>query len=163
MGMLTDPFSLLQQMAEDMDRLFDHFGVAGLGGTPQRSGQASRGGQQQLGRSGSQLWAPQMEVFRRGNDLVVRADLPGMRREDVQIEIDGDVLTISGERRQASEDDREGFFRSERSYGQFYRAIPLPENVDASSVSASFNEGVLDITIPMPQADQRRPTRVEIR
>ena len=162
MSMLSDPFSLLQQMAEDMDRLFDHFGFGATGLTPQRSAQASRGGQQ-LARSGSQLWAPQLEVFRRGNELVVRADLPGMRREDVQIEIDDDVLTISGERRQENEENREGFFRSERSYGQFYRSIPLPENVDASNVSASFNDGVLDITIPMPQAEQRRPTRVEIR
>jgi HSP20 family protein len=161
-----DPLSVLQQMAEDMDRLFDHFGFGGLIQNPQRSlGSSGGGSQRQLARSGpqSEIWAPQMEVFRRGNDLVVRADLPGLRREDVQVDIENDVLAISGERRQESEENREGFYRSERSYGSFHRAIPLPENVDPSKINASFRDGVLEITIPTPNEQQRRKTRIDVK
>ena len=93
---------------------------------------------------------------------MVRADLPGMRRDDVQVDVDNDVLTIAGERRQENEENREGVFRSERSYGQFYRAIPLPENVDTSKVKASFNDGVLEVTAPLPKEEQRRSTRIAI-
>ena len=158
--------SLMQRMAEDLDHLFEQFGVgSGLG--PGRSAGLTTGGgrgsgQPSLLRGIQNVWSPQVEVFRRGDDLVVRADLPGLNRNDVQVDLDNDVLTISGERRQENEENREGFYRSERSYGQFYRAIPLPENVDQSKVKASFNDGVLEVTVPMPKEEQRRSTRIAI-
>src|SRR5436305_850953 len=97
----------------------------------------SEGQQASAGRGstrGQSLWAPQMEVFQRANELVVRADIPGVAPDDVQIDIEDGVLTISGERRQTNEDRQEGFYRSERSYGTFARSIALPEGVDEEQV-----------------------------
>jgi HSP20 family protein len=111
----------------------------------------------------STFWAPQVEVFERGSTLVIRADLPGLKREDVDVEVEDDAVVIRGERHNDVEDAREGFYRSERSYGSFYRVIPLPEGVDESKVNATFRDGVLEVTLPRPE--ERRPTsrRVEIR
>jgi HSP20 family protein len=158
---LGDPMSLMQRMAEDLDRLFDQFGF-GLGFGPQRGTTVPGLRQPGLWRGLESAWSPQVEVFRRGDELVVRADLPGLNRDDVQVDVDNDVLTIAGERKQEKEESREGVYRTERSYGQFYRAIPLPENVDASKVKASFNDGVLEVTAPLPKEEQRRSTRITI-
>jgi HSP20 family protein len=144
-----------------------------LGGSPgggsltpsQPGGQQGmqRGGQRGGGQSLQGLWSPQVEVFERGNNLVVRADLPGLSREDVDVELDNDALVIRGHRHNEFEDDQEGFYRSERSYGSFYRAIPLPENVDLSSCDATFKDGVLEVTLPKPQSQQSRSKRIEVR
>ena len=107
-------------------------------------------------------WMPQVEVLQRGNDLVLRADLPGLRREDVHLEVDDGVLTISGERRYESESDEEGLYHSERSYGRFSRSIPLPPGTDGDAVEAKFTNGVLEVTLPLPQ-EQSRARRIEIR
>jgi HSP20 family protein len=107
-------------------------------------------------------WSPQIEVAQRGDEIVVRADLPGLTRDDVDIEVDQGILSISGERRQESRDEREGFIRSERSYGTFFRAIPLPETVNPDDISATFRNGVLEVSIPVPEDQQRRRRRVEI-
>ena len=111
----------------------------------------------------SAFWAPQVEVFERGTNLVIRADLPGLKREDVSVEVEDDALVIRGERHNELDDQREGFYRSERSYGSFYRVIPLPDGTDESQVNAAFRDGVLEITLPRPA--ERRPAsrRVEIR
>lgn len=106
---------------------------------------------------------PQIETFRRGDKMVVRADLPGMTREDVNVDVDDGILSISGERRDEHEEDRDGYYRSERSYGQFYRAIPLPDGVDTDRVEASFNNGVLEVTLPAPKEQQSRRKRVQVR
>ena len=159
---LGDPVSLIQRMAEDLDRLFEQFGLGGGLGSRGALSPPSRGAGQGLSRAMPSIWSPQVEVFRRGDDVVVRADLPGLDRNDVQVDLDNDVLTISGERRQHNEEQREGFYRTERSYGQFYRAIPIPENVDRSKVKASFNDGVLEVTVPIPKEEQRKSTRINI-
>src|SRR5438105_2737203 len=114
----------MRRMAEDMDRLFGDFGL----GSP---------------TSGRELatWSPQVETFRRDDQLVVRADLPGMRKEDVKVEIDDGILSISGERCEEHEDDGDDFYRSERHYGQFYRALPLPDGVTGDSCDATFKDG----------------------
>jgi HSP20 family protein len=109
------------------------------------------------------LWAPQVEVLERGNNLVVRADLPGLSRENVDVELDEDALIIRGERRSDVEDDNEGFYRSERSYGSFYRAIPLPEGIDASACNATFKDGVLEVTLPKPPQQASRARRIDVR
>jgi HSP20 family molecular chaperone IbpA len=107
-------------------------------------------------------WAPQVEVLQRGNNLVLRADLPGLRREDVHLEVDDGMLTISGERRYESESDEEGLYHSERSYGRFSRSIPLPPGTDGEAVEARFTDGVLEVTLPLPQ-EQSRARRIDIR
>lgn len=164
---MSNPYGFAQAMSEEMDRLFaggdvgpSYYGQLGGGAGRGLSAGGSQGLERQSGRGPGQ-WTPPMELFQRGNELVVRADLPGLRPEDVQIEIEDGVLTLSGERRQSSEDTREGFYRSERSYGAFSRSIPLPEGVDEDQVQARFEHGELEVTVPLPQL-RSRSRRVQI-
>jgi HSP20 family protein len=109
--------------------------------------------------SGSVLrrWVPPMDLVEAGEQFVLRADLPGMSEEDVQIDFEDGTLTISGERKAEHE---EGFHRVERSFGAFSRSLTLPKGVDADTVSASFDRGVLEVRIPKPEA--RKPRRISI-
>ncbi|MFL5582026.1 MAG: Hsp20/alpha crystallin family protein [Gemmatimonadaceae bacterium] len=161
-GALGEPFALMRRMAEDMDRLFDQFGFGrtGLGAGLFRD----------IPRAGSLLrdaergaWTPQVEMFQRGDRLVVRADVPGMKKEDLQIDVEDGLLTLRGERRDEREENEEGLYRSERSYGQFFRAIPLPEGVDAEQCEAAYKDGVLEVTLPAPKQEARRARRIQIR
>ena len=158
-GTGSNPFIVMRRMMDDMDRLFSNFGVGGSVLPSSIFGQdywGSGGG----GGLGSQspamqtLWSPQVDVFNRGNELVVRADLPGLDKDNVNIEIADGVLTIRGERQDEFEDNREGIYRSERSYGSFYRAIPLPEGVSGDNAEATFKDGVLEVTMPAPKTEQ---------
>ena len=158
---MSDPFAFAQAMSQEMDRLFDTFGGTSQGGRNAMTSGSSRGLQQQGGRAQS-YWTPPMEVFQRGNEMVVRADLPGISPDDVQIEVEDGVLTISGERRNNNEDRQEGFYRSERSYGAFARSIALPEGVDEDQVNAHYEHGVLEVTVPLPQQQRQRGRRVQI-
>jgi len=81
----------------------------------------------------------------------------------VTVEVDNDVLTISGERREEREENRDDYYRSERSYGQFYRAIPLPDGIDDSNCDASFKDGVLEVTFPAPKLEDRKAKRIQVR
>jgi HSP20 family protein len=157
---MSDPFAFAQAMSSEMDRLFDAFGGTAQGGRDLSPGESGRSLQQQGSRT--QYWAPQMEVFQRGTDMVVRADLPGITPDDVQIDVEDGVLTISGERRQKHEERQERFYRSERSYGTFTRTIALPEGVDEDQVDARFEHGVLEVTVPLPQQQRTRGRRVQI-
>jgi HSP20 family protein len=94
--------------------------------------------------------------------LIVCADLPGLKKEDIQVEFSEDALTIQGERRQEHEESHEGYRTSERSYGKFYRSIPLPEGVNPESAKATFQDGVLKITVPLPAHAGPRSRRSEI-
>jgi HSP20 family protein len=107
------------------------------------------------------LLVPHIEVQQRGNELVVKADLPGLRPEDINVAVDRGVLTISGERRQEEREEREGFIRSEISYGTFYRTIPLPDGADEERVAATFRNGVLEITIPVSEREAGRKVQVQ--
>jgi len=155
----ASPFAAMRRWSEDMDRLFQDFGFGriGFGLSPWRN-IAEIGRQIGPRRGGRSDWEPQVEVFRRGDNVVVRADLPGLKKEDVNVEVEDDVLTISGERNEEHEEKREGFYRSERSYGEFYRAIPLPEGVNSDQCEASFKDGVLEVTLRAPKR-QEKPTR----
>jgi HSP20 family protein len=149
----NSPFSLMNRFADEMGRLFDDFGFGRSWFGPfEKSGLSMSG----LGDFNQTLWSPQIEAFEREGKLIVRADLPGLSKDDVKIEISDDLLIIKGERRQENEESREGFYRSERSYGSFYRVIPLPEGVEPDNAVAEFRDGVLEITMPAPQRQQRR-------
>jgi HSP20 family protein len=142
------PFSsLFQRWSDDMDRLFEDFGFGSRSLSPAR---------------GAGIWSPQVEVFQRGNDLIVRADLPGLSKDDVRVQISDDVLTIEGERKQEHEEEREGGYRSELSYGRFSRTIPLPEGTIADSAKATFKNGVLEIVLQAPPQEVSRGRRLEI-
>src|SRR4051794_1614091 len=101
-----------------------------------------------------------MDLVETEDHLVLRADLPGVDRDDVSIEVKDGVLTVSGERRAQHEEKREGFHRVERSFGRFSRSLELPQGVEANSIGASFERGVLEVRMPKPA--ERRPTRIEI-
>ena len=136
------PFSMMQRLSQEMDRMFDEFWRGGFGSLmqPSSTGSIMRG-----------TWSPQVEVFRRGNQLIIQADLPGMNKDNIEVEIEEGDLVLRGERGQEDEENREGYYRSERSYGSFYRRIPLPEGVDAEQAQASFKDGVLEITMQVPE------------
>lgn len=105
-------------------------------------------------------WTPAMDIVEAADHYVLRADLPGLRREDVAIEVHGDTLTLSGERASDPREGRDGFFRLERPFGAFSRTLTLPKGVDLDAVTAAFTDGVLEITVPKPAEAQ--PRRIEI-
>jgi HSP20 family protein len=105
-------------------------------------------------------WVPAMDLVEHDDHFVLTADLPGVTQEDVSIEVQADVLTISGERKTSQESSGTGYYRLERSTGAFSRTLTLPEGVDPEAVEASFANGVLEIRIPKPE--QRKPRRVSI-
>jgi HSP20 family protein len=150
------PFSMLDRFAEEMDRVFEDFGFGRSWLTPRWGRSWSNAG------LSNAMWSPQIEVSQRNNELTVRADLPGIKKDDIHVELTDNDLTISGERRQEQETEREGLFRSERVYGSFSRTIPLPEGAMTDQAKAAFKNGVLEITIPAPpQATRGR--RLEIK
>jgi HSP20 family protein len=165
-GAAATPFGMMRRMMDDMDRLFEN---VAFGGTSALSPLGAFDALDELSRlpalpQAATVWTPAIEVFERGNEYVVRADLPGLRREDVNVEVDNGVLTISGERRSEYEDESpEGFYRSERVYGVFSRSIPLPEGVKEDQVKATFQDGVVEVTVPKPEEAQSRRKRIDIK
>ncbi|WP_171435654.1 Hsp20/alpha crystallin family protein [Corallococcus exercitus] len=133
------PFGLLRRMMEDMDQLFTGFGGRGLA---TRSGVLDEG-----------LWSPQVDVMVRNGNLIVKADLPGMKQEDIHVELLKDLLVIEGERsfEVEEEEETEGVWSLERSTGSFRRAIPIPEDIDTETVQANFENGVLEISLKLPE------------
>ena len=145
-----NPFAAMRRMHEDMDRIFAQaFGGSG-GGLMSGGATESRGG------GGMSAWSPAIEVKQQGGNFVVCAELPGLKPEEVQVEVNEDALIIQGERRQEQNSDQGGLHRSERRYGHFYRSIPLPEGVDADQAKAAFRDGMLEVTVPVPQQQSRR-------
>lgn len=114
-----------------------------------------------LSDSGQRSWTPSVDLVRKEDSLVLRADVPGIKPEDVKIEVEDDVLTVSGEHREETEEKGEQYMRRERRYGSFSRSMVLPRGVKADDIQASCKHGVLEVTIPVPKAEQRQ--RVEIK
>jgi HSP20 family protein len=160
----SGPFSLMRRISEDMDRLFEgFFGPSLLGSSSLFGGPSSlHGSESPFGFGRSAQW-PEIELHQEGDRLVIQADVPGLNREDVHVEVRDQHILISGERHSQNERNEGGFYHSERSYGSFSRAIPLPENAKVESASASFENGVLRIEIEAPQKGQNRGRRIEIR
>jgi HSP20 family protein len=139
-----EPVRELSSLQNDMNRLFNTFfdtPAPGNGG-------------------GARRWIPAMDLVETDDQFVLKADLPGLTDADVHIDVEGDVLTISGERKSEHEDKREGYVRVERSFGAFRRSLTLPEGVEPEAVTARFESGVLEVRIPKPE--QRKPRRVAI-
>src|SRR5437879_9913420 len=113
------PFAFMKRFGEEMDQLFGDFGLGRGWLSPVFAGGLGEG-----------LWAPQVEMLERDGQLVVRADLPGLTKDDVKVELTNDAITIEGERKGEHEEKGEGYYRSERSYGKFYRRLPVPEGVN---------------------------------
>jgi len=137
-----EPTREVDSLQSEVNRVFDAFFGNGAG-----TGRTRR-------------WVPAMDLVETEDHLVLRADLPGLSEDDVEIEIKDGVLTVSGERKAEHEEKSEGFYRVERAFGHFSRSMTLPEGIDAESVNAEFADGVLEVRIPKPE--QRKPHRVAI-
>ena len=148
---LPAPGNLVRRFRDEMDRLFEDFGFDNL--THSLPNAESLG----LG-----IWAPEVEVFERSGEMVVRADLPGLNKDDIKIDLTDRAITIEGERKQEREESDNGYYRSERSYGRFYRRIPLPEGVDIDTAKAQFREGVLEVTLAVPERKERKARKLEV-
>src|SRR5205814_935538 len=136
----SSPLGLMRRFADEMDRVFSGFG--GIS-----SGTSSNEGL---------TWMPAVEVRENNNNLVVRAELPGLTEKDVRVEATPEGLVIQGERKQEYTGEEGGIQRSELTYGQFWRLIPLPEAAQVENAKANFENGILEVTIPIPESQQRR-------
>jgi len=115
----------------------------------------------QLLKSGDErAWMPAIDVFEKDDKFVVKAELPGMKEEDINVSVVGDTLSIRGEKKGETEVKEEDYYRSERTYGSFYRWIPLPSTVDADKIEACFEDGVLEITLP--KSAKVKPKKVTV-
>jgi HSP20 family protein len=150
------PFAIVRRLMEDMDRMLEEFGSG------RSSGPEAGMGESFLQRAGlSPVWSPAIEAFECDGQFVVRADLPGLTPEEVTVETAGDALVIQGERQSELNVEEQGVYRAERSYGRFSRIIPLPEGADVDHASARFENGVLEVSVPLPELAQGR-RRIEI-
>ena len=133
-----NPFSLMRRLTDEMDRWFE-------------------------GRGGGEIaqWSPAVEVRERNGNLEVVAELPGINQNDVKVEVTDEGLVIQGERKREHEEKREGYYRSERSYGHFYRLVPLPENASVDQARAEFRVGELRVSVPVPE-QQRKIRQIPI-
>ena len=134
------PITLMRRFTEDIDRAF---GFTGRG----------RGGEYQ---EQELAWVPPVEIQQQGNNLVIRAELPGLSENEVRVEATEEGLVIQGEKRREHTSEEAGWHHSERIYGRFYRLIPLPETAKVEEANANFHNGVLEITVPVPEMEKRR-------
>ena len=137
------PFALMRRITDELDRTAREVGLARSGRNTTR-------------------WTPAIEIAEKEGEYRIRAELPGITPDNVRVEATKDALTIEGERRMDHEDNKEEVRRTERQYGHFFRRIPLPEEANVDQTKATFRNGVLEITIPIPQrASQHRPIPIE--
>ena len=139
-----EPAREISSLQTEMNRLFNTFFEPAAAGT----------------QSGAPRWVPPMDLVETEDAFTLRADLPGIPESDVHVEVEGDVLTISGERRSEHRENKEGYVRTERAYGTFRRSVSLPDGIDPEGVEATFDRGVLSVRIPKPE--QRKPRKISI-
>jgi HSP20 family protein len=135
----ANPFEMMRRFSEEMDRTFGGFG-----------------------REENRVWSPAVEVRQKDDSLVICADLPGLNKDEVKVEVTEEGLVIQGERKREEEDRGEGFYRSERSYGRFYRLIPLPEDANLDQAKAQFKDGVLEVVVPAPKSAKQKRREIQI-
>ena len=138
-GTLTrwEPFAELAELRSRFDRLFDDW----LDGH-------------------ERAWTPAIDVVREDDHLVLRADLPGIKPEEVKLEVEDDILTVSGEHRESKEEKDKHYVRRERRYGSFRRSMALPPGVEANSIKAKTHDGVVEVTIPLPKKAEKETVTI---
>jgi HSP20 family protein len=146
-----DPFALMREMTSDFDRMFGEPWPSLFRWPSLRRRAISEAG-----------WYPEIDVLEKDNRLVTKIDLPGMKKEDVKVEITDGQLAISGERKREAEEKGEEFYRCEREYGSFHRSVPLPEGAKIEDVKATFTDGVLEVSVPLPARPEAKVRKVEI-
>jgi HSP20 family protein len=132
-----DPFAEMAELRSRFDRLLEDFGT-----THERA------------------WMPAVDVVRDDGNLVLRADMPGIKPEEIEIEIREGYLTVSGEHEETTEEKEKHYVRRERRYGSFSRSVPLPEGVEAKKITATTHDGVLEVTIPLPKQVAKEPITI---
>lgn len=142
-----NPFGMMRRFTKDMERLFEDFQGFNFPTFFQTDFPPFRM------EFENTAWTPQIEVLKNNGTFMVRADLPGLTKDDVKIEVTDNLMTISGERKEENEEKREGFYRTERRYGTFFRQIRLPEGANTENAVATFTNGVLEVTMPMPKVE----------
>lgn len=135
-----DPFRDITSLRDEMNRLFSRT----LG----------------EGASAGSAWTPAVDIFDTAEAIVLKAELPGLTPDDIDIEVDDNVLTIKGERRFEDKVEEGRYYRLERAYGQFSRSVTLPQGVKADEISASFDQGVLQVRVP--KADEVKPRKISV-
>ena len=128
-----DPFSEVLSMQREMDRMFGRLGAART---------------QRMIDALSVAWMPRIDVKTTGDDMVIYAELPGLSRKDIDVEVTDGLLTIKGERTSTTEKSEEGWLIRERSYGSFERSLALPEGIESEKITADYKEGVLEVHVP---------------
>jgi HSP20 family protein len=137
----TFNFPMFRRLGREIDFLFDRFGLERTFVEPAET-----------------VWTPDIEMFRRDDTIVVRADVPGMTKNDLTVEVTDGQLVLRGERTQEKEEKKEGFYRAERTYGAFYRMLPLPEGVKLDEAKATIKDGVLEVTVPATKVEETKRT-----
>jgi HSP20 family protein len=145
--MKWDPFRDMVSMRDEIDRLFDGF----IGRLPGRR-EVVEG-----------AWIPLLDLEETKDDFIIRAEIPGMKKEDVKISLTGDKLRISGERSREKEEKGKTYHRMERAYGRFERVLTLPAEIDASKVKASYKEGLLEVTLPKTERVKPKEIGIDIK
>ena len=146
MGTTRNPFRGLMDHMSEMTRMREYAEGGGTGSEDHR-------------RTHATAWVPTTDIFARGDDLIIRCELAGVERDDVDISLSGGVLTIDGERR--GEPDSSEYYARERYYGRFRRRMKLPEGVNRDDINASFENGLLEVTV-RGGADHAEPERIQI-
>ena len=131
----ASPFELMRRFTDDMDRFFE-------GIEPRWTGSSN--------------WSPAIEMSEKDGQLAIHAELPGIKKEDIKVELSPEGLSISGERKHEHEEQKGDFYHSERRYGSFTRTIPLPDDAQIDNAKATFDDGVLTVSIPVPDSKRRR-------
>lgn len=151
----AEPFAFLEDFESDMDRFWRRPWF-GFWRTPMpRSFRAFT--------PGATKWAPRMDVYEKDNAIVIEAELPGLKKEDVQVEVEGEDLVIRGESKAESEAKDEDYYRSERSFGSFYRRMPLPAGVTPEQIQATLKDGVLEVRVPKPAEAKTEAKKIEVK
>jgi HSP20 family protein len=139
-----DPFEIFDTLEDEMSRFWR---------SPRRVGSWTLGRPRGHHTLAAAPWAPRIDVFEKNGALMVKAELPGIKKEDVQVTLGGTDLTIRGEVKDESEVKEEDYYRCERSFGSFSRRLPLPFENTAAHIKARYSDGVLEITVPTPAAE----------
>ena len=134
-------FPMFRRLGREIDFMFDRFGLERTFFEPAET-----------------IWTPDVEMFQRDNALVVRADIPGLTKDDVTIELTDGQLILRGERKQEKEEKKEGYYRAERTFGAFYRALPLPEGTKLDEAKATSKDGVLEVIVPTAKLEEKKRT-----
>jgi HSP20 family protein len=140
------PFRDMVSIQDEMNRLFDDF----FGGVPSRF----------VGDWSSSEWTPSVDISETKDEIVVRAEVPGMKKDDIKITLQDNVLTLTGERKQEKKEKETNYYRMERAYGSFVRSFNLPTVVQADQIKASYKDGILSITLP--KAEEVKPKQIPI-